>query len=109
MNSEKGFMYFLPYILVMALVTYLIRMVPLTFFRKKITNRFVLSLLYYIPYAVLSAMTFPAILFGTSSVISAVVGLLAAVITAFNERSLLMVALSSCGAALLAEIVLMLF
>lgn len=108
MSNEKSFMYFLPYILVMAFATYLIRMIPLTFFRKKITNRFVLSLLYYIPYAVLSAMTFPAILFGTSSVISAAIGLLAAVITAFNEKSLLTVALSSCGAALLAEMVQML-
>ncbi len=100
----SDFMRYLPYILVMAVVTYLIRMIPLSFFRKKITNRFVLSLLYYVPYAVLSAMTFPAILFGTSSILSAAVGLVAAVVMAFMERSLLTVALSSCGAALIVEI-----
>lgn len=102
----SDFMRYLPYILVMAVVTYLIRMIPLSFFRKKITNRFVLSLLYYVPYAVLSAMTFPAILFGTSNVLSAAVGLVAAVVMAFMERSLLTVALSSCGAALIVEIIL---
>ena len=104
--NENLFMRFLPYILVMALTTYLIRMIPLTFFRKKITNRYVLSFLYYVPYAVLSAMTFPAILFGTGSIISAAIGLLAAVITAVLDRSLITVALSACGAALIAELVL---
>lgn len=49
------------YIAVMALVTYLIRMLPLVIFRKKIENRFIRSFLYYIPYAVLAAMTFPAV------------------------------------------------
>jgi branched-subunit amino acid transport protein len=102
----SDFMRYLPYILVMAVVTYLIRMIPLSFFRKKITNQFVLSLLYYVPYAVLSAMTFPAILFGTSSILSAAVGLVAAVVMAFMERSLLTVALSSCTAALIVEIIL---
>lgn len=93
----------LPYILVMAGVTYLIRMIPMVFVRKKITNVFVLSFLYYVPYAVLSAMTFPAVLFGSGSVVSAAVGLAFGVITAYFERSLITVALASCGGALLAE------
>ncbi|MDO4458928.1 MAG: AzlD domain-containing protein [Clostridia bacterium] len=99
-------MKFLPYILVMAVTTYLIRMIPLTVFRKKITSRFILSFLYYVPYAVLSAMTFPAILFGTSSIISAAAGLIAAVVAALLNRSLTTVALSACGAALLVELLL---
>ena len=55
------------YIAVMALVTYLIRMLPLVIFRKKIENRFIRSFLYYIPYAVLAAMTFPAVFSSTGS------------------------------------------
>ena len=64
------------YILVMAGVTYLVRMLPLVIFKKKITNRFIRSFLYYIPYAVLAAMTFPAILSATASPISATVRVL---------------------------------
>ena len=52
---------YLPYILVMAVVTYLIRMLPLTFFQKEIRSPFIKSFLFYVPYAVLGAMTFPAI------------------------------------------------
>ena len=59
------------YILVMASVTYLIRMLPLALMKKEITNPFFLSFLYYVPYACLAAMTFPAILFSTSCVASA--------------------------------------
>ena len=66
------------YLLIMFAVTYLVRVLPLVVFRKKITNRFVRSFLAYIPYAVLAAMTFPAILFATDSVISAAVGFIAA-------------------------------
>ena len=63
--------FFLPYVLVMAVVTYLIRMLPLAAFRRRITSRFIRSFLYYVPYAVLSAMTFPAILYATGSLPSA--------------------------------------
>ena len=52
---------YLPYMLIMALVTYLIRMIPLTFFQKEIKSQFIKSFLFYVPYAVLGAMTFPAI------------------------------------------------
>ena len=66
---------FLPYLLVMAGVTYLIRALPFVLVNKKIENRFLNSFLYYIPYTVLAAMTFPAILYGTNHMISAIAGL----------------------------------
>ncbi len=81
------------YILVMAAVTYLIRMLPLALSRKEITSPFIRSFLYYVPYACLAAMTFPAILFATDSVISAAVGFIVALIAAYKEKSLLTVAL----------------
>ena len=83
-------------ILVMAGVTYLIRMIPFVFFRKKIKNRYLLSLLYYIPYAVLSAMTFPYILYSTNNLWTAVIGTGVAIIAALSKRSLLTVAILSC-------------
>lgn len=92
------------YIFVMAGVTYLIRMLPLVIFKKKITNRFIRSFLYYIPYAVLAAMTFPAILDATASPISAAVGLLVALVTAYFELGLLPVALLSCVGVFLCEL-----
>ncbi|MGN8632323.1 AzlD domain-containing protein [Blautia sp. HCP3S3_G3] len=94
------------YILVMAGVTYLIRMLPLVLFRREITSPFVKSFLYYVPYACLAAMTFPAILFSTSSVISAVVGFAVALIAAYKEKSLLTVALCACAAVFVAERIL---
>ncbi len=83
------------YIAVMAVTTYLIRMIPFTVFRMKIRSRFVRSLLYYLPYAVLSAMTFPAIFYTTGDIISASVGTLAALILAFFDLPLIVVALCS--------------
>ena len=91
------------YIAVMALVTYLIRMLPLVIFRKKIENRFIRSFLYYIPYAVLAVMTFPAVFSSTGSVWSAVAGLIVALLLAFFEKGLLTVALSSCVAVFVIE------
>lgn len=91
------------YIAVMALVTYLIRMLPLVIFRKKIENRFIRSFLYYIPYAVLATMTFPAVFSSTGSVWSAVAGLIVALLLAFFEKGLLTVALSSCVAVFVIE------
>ena len=90
------------YIAVMAGVTYLIRMLPLAIFKTRI-NSFLRSFLYYVPYAVLGAMTFPAILFSTNTLPSAIAGFLVALVLAFFERSLLTVALSACGAVLLTE------
>lgn len=94
------------YIAVMAGVTYIIRMVPFTMFRKKIKSRFLKSFLYYIPYAVLSAMTIPAIFFATGSVISAAVGAVAAMILAFFGLPLIVVALSASAAAYIAGLIM---
>lgn len=99
-------MKFLPYLIVMAGVTYLIRVIPLVLVRKKIKNRFLNSFLYYIPYTVLAAMTFPAILYATGSMISAVAGFIAAVILSYRRGSLIVVAAGSCGMVLLAELLL---
>lgn len=93
-------------ILTMALVTYLVRMLPLAAIRRKITSPFVLSFLYYVPYAVLTAMTIPGIFFSTGSVITACVGFAAALIAALINRGLLIVALSACGGVLAAELVM---
>lgn len=87
------------YILVMAGVTYLIRMLPFTLFRKKIKSKFFKSVLYYIPYAVLSAMTFPAIFYSTDSVVSAAVGTVIAVVLACFKVPLVVVALAACAGA----------
>ena len=90
------------YVAVMALTTYLVRMLPTTLFRKKIRSRFAKSFFYYIPYAVLAAMTFPAILYSTSSPITAVVGLAVALLLALCKRSLIEVSLAACVAVFLA-------
>ena len=89
------------YILVMALTTYLVRMIPFTAFRKKITSRFARSFFYYIPYAVLAAMTFPAILYSTGSLLSAAVGLAVAMVLAYLGRSLIVVSLAASFVAFL--------
>lgn len=88
---------------IMAVVTYIPRMLPLVLLKRKIQNRFVRSFLQYVPYAVLAAMTFPGILFSTATVLSATFGLLAALALAYWGRSLLTVALGSTAAVLLAE------
>ena len=95
--------YVLAAVAVMAIVTYLPRMLPLTLVRKRITNRFLQSFLYYVPYAVLAAMTFPEVLFSTSNLISALAGLAAALILAFRGKGLLPVALTACGTVFLCE------
>ena len=91
------------YILIMAVVTYLIRMLPLVLFRKEITSPFIRSFLYYVPYACLAAMTFPAILGATASIISAVVGFAVAIVLAFFKRSMITVALCACAAVFIVE------
>ena len=98
---------FLPYLLVMAGVTYLVRVIPLTLFHKKIKSRFVNSFLYYTPYAVLSAMTFPAILYATSDVFSGIAGLLAALLLAYKNKSLITVACGACLAVFAVEMIMM--
>lgn len=99
----------LAYVAVMAGVTYLIRMLPLVCFRKKITNVFVKSFLYYVPYAVLGAMTVPAIFSSTGYTLSAVAGLIAAVFFAYREKSLLYVAVMASAVVFVAERLIELF
>ena len=92
------------YILVMAGVTYLIRMLPLVLFKKEITSPFIKSFLYYVHYACLAAMTFPAILTATSAgIISGAAALIVALIVAYKEKSLLTVAVCACAAVFIAE------
>ena len=94
------------YILVMAVVTYLIRMLPFTLMRGKVKSRFLRSLLYYIPYAVLAAMTFPAIFYSTGSTVSAAVGTVVALVLAWFRMPLIVVALAAAGAAFVTGFIL---
>lgn len=94
------------YILVMAGVTYLIRVLPLTLIRKEIKNTYIRSFLYYVPYVTLSVMTFPAILTATASVWSAVIALVIAIILAYRGKSLFVVSLAACTAVFLTELFL---
>lgn len=97
------------YILLMAGTTYLIRMLPIVFTKRQIQNRFLRSFLYYVPFVCLAAMTFPAILTSTDSVISAAVGFAAALLLAYKDKSLITVALCACGAVFITERLLELF
>ncbi|MCR5836750.1 MAG: AzlD domain-containing protein [Lachnospiraceae bacterium] len=92
------------YILAMALVTYLIRVLPLTLIRKEITNTLVKSFLYYVPYVTLAVMTFPAIIFATSSIWSGMAALIVAMVLAWFDRSLFQVAMISCTVVFILEI-----
>ena len=83
----------------MALVTYLVRMLPFTLFRKEIRSPFFKGLLHYIPYAVLSAMTIPAIFYSTGSLTTAVAGTAVAVVLAYIRLPLIVVALAASGSA----------
>lgn len=92
---------FFQYLLVMAGVTYLIRMLPLAAIRGRIRSRFLQSLLYYVPYAVLGAMTFPAIFYSTGSLPGALCGFLAALCLGLLGKGLLTVAVAACAFAYL--------
>lgn len=94
------------YIVVMAGVTYLIRMIPFTLFRKQIQSRFVRSLLYYLPYAVLSAMTIPAIFYSTGDITTAVVGTLVAIVLAYLRQPLIVVALAASASAFVTGLII---
>jgi len=93
------------YIGVMALITYLIRMLPLAVFRKKIRSRFILSFLHYVPYAVLGAMTIPGIFYSTGSAVTAFAGFAVASIMAYKNYALLPIACAACAAAWLTGLV----
>ena len=94
------------YILTMAVTTYLIRMLPLTLFRRPIKSRFIRSFLHYVPYACLTAMTFPAILSSTENMIGGAAAFILAVVLALRGKSLLIVSLGSSAAVLATELLL---
>lgn len=95
MTIEKYFIY----LAVMATVTYLIRALPLALCRSKVQNRFVKSFLAYVPYAVLSAMTFPAVIYSTGELVPSIVGTSVGIILSYKRKSLLTVAVAACTAA----------
>ncbi len=94
------------YIFTMALTTYLVRVIPLAVFRRPIKSRFLKSFLHYVPYACLTAMTFPAIFTSTATVISGGMALLVAVILAYRGKSLLIVSLAASAAVIVTEFML---
>ena len=94
------------YIAVMAGVTYLVRMIPFTLFRKQIKSRDIISVLYYLPYAVLSAITIPPIFYSTGNPVTAAVGTAVAVILAFFNKPLIVVALAAAASALVTDLII---
>lgn len=97
-------MYIIISIIIMAGVTYLIRVLPVTLFRKPIESLYIRSFLHYVPYAVLGAMTFPHILYSTQHATSAAVGMLVALVLSYFEKSLTMVAAMSVVAVYLCNV-----
>ena len=97
---------FFLYLITMAGVTYLVRMLPLVFFRKRIESRFLKSFLYYVPYTVLAVMTVPAIFYATGSLYSAAAGAAVAIVLALFERGLLTVAAGSALTVFVAELII---
>ena len=94
------------YILVMALVTYLVRVLPLTLIRREIRNKTIRSFLYYVPYVTLAVMTFPAMLYATGSIWSGLFAFLVAVLVAIRGYGLMQVAISACATVFLLELFL---
>lgn len=84
-------------VFIMAIVTYLPRAIPLLFFNKKINSKFFKSFLFYIPFAVLGAMTFPNIIYSTGSIVTGTIGLVSAIIFSYLEFDLLKVAVATVG------------
>ena len=97
---------FFLYLIIMAGVTYLVRMLPMVLIRRRIRNRFIRSFLYYVPYAVLSVMTFPGILYSTGHLVSAIAGTLVALLLSYKRKSLIAVATLAALAVLIAEMIL---
>ena len=97
--------YMLTGMFLMAFVTYVIRLLPFILFRKKIKNRFVQSFLYYVPYVVLTTLTFPAIFYCTESTVSAIIGTIVAFVLAYSEKGLLVVAIGATIGVYLCQII----
>ena len=94
---------FFLYLLLLAGSTYLIRVIPFVAIKDKLHNRFILSFLYYIPYAVLTVMTIPAIFYATKSPLSALAGLIVAIVFALRKTSLTVVAVAACATVFVTE------
>ena len=95
------------YIAIMALVTYLIRVLPLTLIRKQITNKFLKSFLYYVPYVTLAVMTFPAIINATQNPLSGLLALVAGIAVAWFGGDLFRVSVACCAVVFLSELIIM--
>ena len=98
---------FFIYLAIMAGSTYLIRAIPFAMINQKIENQFIKSFLHYIPFAVLSAMTFPAILYATDYILSAAIGFAVAILFASKGKSLTTVAVAACVAVFAVESILL--
>ena len=96
-------------ILAMAVTTYILRSIPFVFIRRKIKSRYLKSFFFYVPYAVLSAMTFPYILYSTGNFLAAAIGTAVGLIAALFRRSLLLVAVLSCVAVLIVNYIPVIF
>ena len=94
------------YILIMAVVTYLIRMLPMVLLKKEITSPFIRSFLYYVPFACLAAMTFPAILHASDDMRASILGFAVALVLSYRKKSLLTVAACACVVVFAAELFL---
>ena len=94
------------YILVAAVVSTIIRVLPVTIFRKPIKSRFIKSFLYYVPYVTLAVMTFPAIIDATQSKISGILALILGTIAAWFNQSLFRVAIICCVVVFICELVI---
>lgn len=92
-------------VIIMATITYLIRAIPIVFLDKKIKSNWIKNFLEYTPYTVLGAMTFPAILYSTGSLSSAMVGLVVSILLAFQEKSLVFVAISTVAAVYISQLI----
>lgn len=95
------------YIAVVALVTYAIRVLPLTLIRKEIKNQFIRSFLYYVPYVTLAVMTFPAIVHATDSIWSGIAALVVGILVAWFSGNLFLVAISACSVVFLVELLIL--
>ena len=94
------------YILVSALVSYLIRVTPLALIRREITNRTLRSFLFYVPYVTLAVMTFPAITEATQSPLAGALALAAGIVLAWRGKSLFTVAAACCVVVFVSEMLL---
>ena len=97
---------FAVYLLTMALVTYLLRLLPMLIFRKKINNKYIRSFLYYVPYSVLSVMSIPGIFYSTGHLSSGIAAGAVAIALAYFKRSLIVVALGAASTAFIVELIL---